>query len=163
MCTIPIVEMGYHEYKDVWSDPLDGTELSCESKPGIPRHIGCSGCWTKSNWWAGCWPLSSTIFSYCLIFIHQGTFSVHSYWTMAVFHGFWEWKFHVVIFSKQITRQKVIKHGNYLRLYLKSQLNEYQRMKQHNWKHKSRAGSWHFNIKRGIYCDHTDVWRFSWY
>ena len=29
--------MGYHEYKDVWSDPLDGTELSCESKPGIPK------------------------------------------------------------------------------------------------------------------------------
>ena len=51
------------------------------------------------------------------------------------------WKFHVVIFSKQITRQKVIKHGSYLRLYLKSQLNEYQRMKQHNRKHKSRAGS----------------------
>ena len=37
MCTIPSVVMGYHEYKDVWSDPLDGTELSCESKPGIPK------------------------------------------------------------------------------------------------------------------------------
>ena len=28
--TILSVVRGYHEYKDVWSAPIDGTELSCE-------------------------------------------------------------------------------------------------------------------------------------
>ena len=35
--TVSSVVRGYHEYKDVWSTPIDGTELSCEREPGNPR------------------------------------------------------------------------------------------------------------------------------
>ena len=35
--TVLSVVRGYHEYKDVWSAPIDGTELSCEREPGNPR------------------------------------------------------------------------------------------------------------------------------
>ena len=35
--TILSVVRGYHEYKDVWSAPVDGTELFCEREPGNPR------------------------------------------------------------------------------------------------------------------------------
>ena len=35
--TILSVVRGYHEYKDVWSTPIDGTELPCEREPGNPR------------------------------------------------------------------------------------------------------------------------------
>ena len=28
---------GYHEYKDVWSAPIDGIEHSCVGEPGNPR------------------------------------------------------------------------------------------------------------------------------
>ena len=31
------VVRGYHEYKDVWSAPIDGIELPCEREPGNPR------------------------------------------------------------------------------------------------------------------------------
>ena len=35
--TILSVVKGYHEYKDVWSAPIDGTELSCDREPGNQR------------------------------------------------------------------------------------------------------------------------------
>ena len=35
--TILSVVKGYHEYTDVWSAPIDGTELSCERELGNPR------------------------------------------------------------------------------------------------------------------------------
>ena len=35
--TILSVVRGYHEYKDVWSAPIDGTKLFCEREPGNPR------------------------------------------------------------------------------------------------------------------------------
>ena len=35
--TISSVVRGYHEYKDIWSPPIDGTELSCERESGNPR------------------------------------------------------------------------------------------------------------------------------
>ena len=56
MCTVPrkmvhaftilSVVRGYHKYKDIWSAPIDGTELSCEREMGNPRagYIGRSGC-----------------------------------------------------------------------------------------------------------------------
>ena len=31
------VVRGYREYKDLWSAPIDGTELSCERERGNPR------------------------------------------------------------------------------------------------------------------------------
>ena len=31
------VMRGYHEYKDVWSTSIDGTELPCEREPGNLR------------------------------------------------------------------------------------------------------------------------------
>ena len=35
--TVLSVVRGYHEYKGVWSVPIDRTELSCEREPGNPR------------------------------------------------------------------------------------------------------------------------------
>ena len=35
--TVSSVVRGYHEYKDIWSAPIDGIELSCEREPGNPR------------------------------------------------------------------------------------------------------------------------------
>ena len=31
------VVRGYHEYKDIWSAPIDGVELPCKREPGNPR------------------------------------------------------------------------------------------------------------------------------
>ena len=33
--TVSSVVRGYHEYKDVWSAPIDGTELSFEGNQAI--------------------------------------------------------------------------------------------------------------------------------
>ena len=35
--TVSSVVRGYHEYKDIWSTPIDEIELPCERKPGNPR------------------------------------------------------------------------------------------------------------------------------
>ena len=37
--TVLNVVRGYQEYKDVWSAPIDETELSCEREPGNPRDM----------------------------------------------------------------------------------------------------------------------------
>ena len=36
-----IMVRGYHDYKNVWSAPIDGTELSCEIEPGrlLPQRM----------------------------------------------------------------------------------------------------------------------------
>ena len=35
--TVSSVVRGYHEYKDIWSAPIDGIELPCEKEPGNPK------------------------------------------------------------------------------------------------------------------------------
>ena len=35
--TVSSVVGGYHEYKDIWSAPIDCTELSCKREPCNPK------------------------------------------------------------------------------------------------------------------------------
>ena len=40
--TVSSVARGYHEYKDIWSAPIDGIELPCEREPGNQRDTSAA-------------------------------------------------------------------------------------------------------------------------
>ena len=126
--TILSVVRGYHKYKDVWSAPIDGTELSCEREPGNPRDTSAVAVVERSPSGKVTVGHVPQLFSaICSIFIHRGGSLVcvvtgARQYSMDLPQG--AWKFGVVIFSKQITRRKVIKQESYSKIYLKLRLNQ---------------------------------------
>ena len=67
------VVRGYHEYKDIWSAPIDGAELPCKREPGNPRDTSAvaviernpSGELTLSS---GLWPLRHAQLLFSLLY-----------------------------------------------------------------------------------------------
>ena len=83
---ISSVVRGYHEYKTIWSAPVDGRELPCEREPGNARDTLAVAIRPSGDLTVGHVP--RLISAICSIFIRRGGSLVCCYWIKAVFRGF---------------------------------------------------------------------------